>query len=148
MRGRNGSTSAENGNGASSLLTIVGESAQIAGKFKVADSIQIDCEIGGELSVGRQLVISEKGVVKANVQTVGAVIHGIYEGTMVATGEVEIASTGHVSGHIETNSLIIAKGGVFTGNVTKLEDTRVSAAAPPVGDWPVAVRGTQDTATA
>src|SRR5262249_22114011 len=68
MLGRNGST---NGDGksasATSLLTIVGESARIEGKFDIADSIEIECEIGGELSVGRKLVISQRGVVKANV---------------------------------------------------------------------------------
>jgi len=145
MLGRNGST---NGDGksasATSLLTIVGESARIEGKFDIADSIEIECEIGGELSVGRKLVISQRGVVKANVHTVDAVIQGTYEGTMIATGEVEIASTGRVSGHIETDSLVIAKGGVFTGNVTKsgggeskpvylLDDKRMTALANHVG---------------
>ena len=110
----------------------------------IADSIEIECEIGGELSVGRKLVISEKGVVKANVHTVDAVIMGTYEGTMIATGEVEIASTGRVSGHIETDSLVIAKGGAFTGNVTKsgggeskpvylLDDKRMNSMANHVG---------------
>jgi len=143
MLGQNGSTP-KNGKGAStvSLLTIVGESAQIEGKFNIADSIQIECEIGGELSVGHKLVISEKGVVKANVKTVDAVIQGTYEGTMVATGEVEIASTGRVNGHIETDALVIAKGGTFIGNVTKpgggkskpvylLDDKRTSLPAIP-----------------
>src|SRR5262249_18635227 len=119
MHGRNGSVNVGNGKGASSLLTIVGETARIEGKFEIADSIEIECEIGGELSGGRKLVISEKGVVRDSVQTVDAVIHGVYEGTMVATGEVEIASTGRVNGQIETDSLVIAKDGVFTGNVTK-----------------------------
>jgi len=87
-------------------------------------------------------VISEKGVVKANVKTVDAVIQGTYEGTMVATGEVEIASTGRVNGHIETDALVIAKGGTFIGNVTKpgggkskpvylLDDKRTSLPAIP-----------------
>src|SRR5947209_5855916 len=96
-------------------------------------------------AVGRpELVISEKGVVKANVHTVDAVIMGTYEGTMIATGEVEIASTGRVSGHIETDSLVIAKGGAFTGNVTKsgggeskpvylLDDKRMNSMANHVG---------------
>src|SRR5207249_12317796 len=112
MLGRNGSANGD-GKGASapSLLPIVGESGRIEGKFDIADSIEIECEIGGELSVGRKLVISEKGVVKANVHTVDAVIMGTYEGTMIATGEVEIASTGRVSGHIETDSLVSPKGG-------------------------------------
>ena len=151
MLGRNDSTSAENGKGTSpiSLLTIVGESARIEGKFEIADSIQIECEIGGELSVGHKLVIGQKGVVKANVHTVDAVIHGTYDGTMVATGEVEIASTGRVSGRIETDARVIAKGGTFTGDVIRpaggkskavypLDDKRVSSPTTPVGGWPVA----------
>jgi len=143
MHGRNGSTNTGNGKGTSSLLTIVGESARIEGKFDIADSIQIECEIGGELSIGHKLVISEKGVVRASVKTVDAVIHGTYEGTMIATGEVEITSTGHVNGQIETDSLVIAKGGVFNGNVTKptgglsnavyrLDDKRIGSPATPV----------------
>jgi len=104
------------------LLTIAGDSAKVEGKFDIADSIQIECEIGGELSVGGRLVIGDKGVVKANVKTVDAVIMGRYEGTMVATGDVEITDTGRVSGNITTDSLVISKGGFFNGNVTKINE--------------------------
>jgi len=112
----------ENGKPDSSvaLLTIVGERARIEGKFDIADSIQVECEVGGELNVGGKLVIGEKGVVNANVQTVDAIIMGHYEGTMVATGNVEITETGRVSGNITTDSLVISKGGFFNGNVTKM----------------------------
>ena len=114
---------AGNGNGHSiTLLTIVGEHAKMEGKFDIADSIQIECEVGGELNVGGKLVIGERGVVNANVQTVDAVIMGVYEGNMVATGNVEIASTGRVSGSIRTDSLVISKGGFFNGNVVKIKD--------------------------
>jgi len=112
-----------NGNGQSiTLLTVVGEHAKMDGKFDIADSIQIECEVSGELNVGGKLVIGEKGVVSANVQTVDAVIMGVYEGNMVATGNVEIASTGRVSGSIRTDSLVISKGGFFNGNVVKIKD--------------------------
>jgi cytoskeletal protein CcmA (bactofilin family) len=107
------------------LLTIVGEHARMEGKFEIADSIQIECEVGGELQVGGKLVIGEKGVVNANVQTVDAVIMGHYEGNMIATGNVEIAETGRVSGNIQTDSLVISKGGFFNGNVTKMKDAAV-----------------------
>ncbi len=116
----------ENGHGTSSapvtLLSIVGEDAKLEGKFQIADSIQIECEIGGELAVGGKLVIGETGVVRANVRTVDAIIMGQYEGDMVATGNVEIASTGRVGGNIETDSLVIAKGGFFNGNVRKMHE--------------------------
>jgi cytoskeletal protein CcmA (bactofilin family) len=104
------------------LLTVVGEHARMEGKFDITDSIQIECEVGGEINVGGKLVIGEKGVVSANVQTVDAVIMGQYEGNMVATGNVEIAETGRVTGNITTDSLVISKGGFFNGNITKIND--------------------------
>ncbi len=79
---------------ATTLLTIAGNSAKLEGKFDIADSIQIECEIGGELKVGGKLVIGHTGSVRAEVQNVDAIIHGEYEGNMVATGSVEITPTG------------------------------------------------------
>ena len=114
------------------LLTVVGEHAKMEGKFDIADSIQIECEIGGELNVSGKLVIGEKGVVNANVQTVDAVIMGQYDGNMVATGNVEITETGRVSGNIQTDSLVISKGGFFNGNVTKINEKTGQGVQRPV----------------
>ena len=104
------------------LLTVVGDRARMEGKFDIADSIQVECEVGGEMTVGGKLVIGEKGVVSANVQTVDAIIMGHYKGNMIATGNVEITQTGRVSGNITTDSLVISKGGFFNGNVTKMNE--------------------------
>lgn len=114
---------ADQGRSASStLLTIVGQRARMEGKFDIADSIQVECEVGGELNVGGNLVIGANGVVNANVHTVDAVIMGRYEGNMVASGNVEITESGQVTGNIQTDSLIISKGGFFNGNVTKTHE--------------------------
>ena len=112
------------------LLTVVGEAAKMEGKFDIADSIQIECEIGGELRVGGKLVIGEKGVVNANVETVDAIIMGHYDGNMTATGNVEIAATGRVSGNIKTDSLVISKGGFFNGNVSKIHEDTAAGQRP------------------
>ena len=121
-----------NGNAATpiTLLTVVGESAKMEGKFEIADSIQIECEVGGELRVGGKLVIGEKGVVNANVETVDAIIMGLYDGNMTATGNVEIAATGRVSGNIKTDSLVISKGGFFNGNISKIHEQEVPDQRP------------------
>ncbi|MFQ5962006.1 MAG: polymer-forming cytoskeletal protein [Candidatus Methylomirabilales bacterium] len=113
-----------------SLLTIVGAEAKLDGKFEIADSIQIECQVGGELKVGGTLVIGERGSVHANIQAVDAIIHGEYEGNMMATGSVEIMPTGRVEGNIETNSLVISKGGFFNGNVSKIKEAEEGK--PPV----------------
>jgi len=102
------------------LLTVLGESARLEGKFTIGDSIQIECEVAGEMNVEGKLEIAERGVVRADVNTVEAIIRGQYEGNMVATGNVEITATGRVSGNIETDSLVISKGGFFNGNVSKM----------------------------
>ncbi len=103
------------------LLTVLGKSARLEGKFIIQESIQIECEMAGEINVEGRLVIGDKGIVRADVNTVDALIQGIYEGKMVATGNIEITSTGRVSGNIETNSLMISKGALFNGNVSKLK---------------------------
>jgi cytoskeletal protein CcmA (bactofilin family) len=120
------------------LLTVVGSHAKVEGKFEIADSIQIECEVGGELNVGGKLVIGQHGRVTANVNTVDAVIMGSYDGNMVATGNVEITETGQVSGNIQTDSLVISKGGFFNGNVVKINDKPATAAtATPNAQRPV-----------
>jgi cytoskeletal protein CcmA (bactofilin family) len=103
------------------LFSVTGDFASIEGKFKINDSLHIECEIGGELDVGGRLVIGESGVVKADVRTVDALVLGSFEGSLIATGNVEIATTGKVVGSLKTDSLVIAKGGFFNGNVTRIE---------------------------
>ena len=125
-----GSTTKPSASSTTQLLSVLGGSAKIEGKFEISDSIQIECEVGGEMSVGGKLVIGQSGVVHADVRTVDAVIMGRYEGNLVATGDVEITATGQVTGNIETDSLVIAKGGFFNGNVVKIREAAGAQPAP------------------
>ena len=118
----------------STLLTVTGQTAKMQGRFEVADSLHIECEVGGELSVGGQLVIGEKGIVNADVRTVDALIQGAYTGNLIATGTVEITTTGRVTGNIETDSLVISKGGFFNGNVVRAQATAGAGVAPATED--------------
>lgn len=102
------------------LLTIVGNKARIEGKLDVSQSIEIGCEIVGEVIVDGQMVIQKEGVVSADVTTIDARIIGKFEGNMKGTGKVEITETGVVDGNIKTDSLIINEGGVFSGKVTRI----------------------------
>ncbi len=120
------------GNNSTHLFTVVGNDARLEGSFDVADSIQIECEVGGRMKVGKKLVIGEKGCVRADVQTVDVIIYGQYEGNMVATGSVEISPTGRVFGNIETHSLVISKGGLFNGHMAKLTESEAEGSLRPV----------------
>lgn len=134
--GEKGTPSGSSTDGSSSvsatLLGVTGSAAKLEGKFDITDSIEIECEVGGELRVGGRLVIGQRGCVRADVHTVDAIIHGEYAGNMVATGSVDITPTGRVDGNIKTNSLVISRGGLFNGNVTKLKESDVEAEKPPI----------------
>jgi len=104
------------------LLTIKGDSAKIEGKLIISKSIEIDCEIHGELIVDGQIIIQQSGYVNADVKTIDAIVNGVYEGNMEATGNVQITQSGKVNGNIKTDSLIIEKGGVFSGNVSRIKN--------------------------
>ena len=107
------------------LLTITGDSAKLEGKFDISQSIEIDCDVTGELQVNGQMVIQKDGFVNADVKTIDAEIIGRYEGNMEASGNVEIKETGIINGNIKTDSLIINKGGIFSGNVTRISTEEV-----------------------
>jgi cytoskeletal protein CcmA (bactofilin family) len=120
------------------LLTVLGAAARFEGRFLVEESIEVQCQLEGDLQVGGTLVIGERGEVSADVSTVNAVIHGQFEGNLKATGSVELAATARVAGNIESNELVIAKGAVFTGTVSRSEsaadqvaDTRSVATQTP-----------------
>lgn len=108
------------------LLTITGDSAKLEGKFNISQSIEIDCDVTGELEVNGQIVIQKDGFVNADVKTIDAEIIGRYEGNMEASGNVEIKETGIINGNVKTDSLIINKGGIFSGNVTRISAGEVA----------------------
>jgi cytoskeletal protein CcmA (bactofilin family) len=107
------------------LLTIVGDSASVDGKFKISQAIEIDCELKGKLTVDGKITIQKNGNVNADVKTNEAEIIGRYEGNLEATGNVEIKETGVAVGNIKTDSLIINKGGIFSGNVARISEEKI-----------------------
>jgi len=105
---------------ARTLMTIAGSSAKIEGNFTISESIEVDCEVKGSMTIDGQITIQKDGFVAADVKTEDAEIIGKYEGSMEATGKVVIKETGIVNGSIKTDSLIISEGGIFSGDVKRI----------------------------
>src|SRR2546428_14165190 len=94
MLGRNGSTNGDGkGGSAISLLTIVGESARIEGKFDIADSIEIECEIGGEPAAAPHVGGREKSGAPAHRPPLGAGAPRPYPGTTGGPGAAGASPT-------------------------------------------------------
>ena len=104
---------------------MVGDYAVLDGKFKISQSIEIDCELRGKLTVDGKITIQQNGFVSADVKTEEAEIIGRYVGDMEATGNVIIRETGVAMGNIKTDSLVINKGGIFNGNIMRMTEVQI-----------------------
>ncbi|MEA2015357.1 MAG: polymer-forming cytoskeletal protein [Actinomycetota bacterium] len=109
------------------LLTIAGNKARVEGKFDISQSIEVGCEVIGELKVDGQIVIQKEGSVSADVTTIDAKIIGKFDGNLKGTGKVEITETGVANGNIKTDSLVIKEGGIFSGKVTRISQEKKKA---------------------
>ena len=102
--------------GPTDLRSFLGEGTNITGEIKFTEIMRVDAEINGSIiSENGNLLVMEKGRIKATVQAGTVEVSGIIEGTVTARNSVKIHPTGRVYGDIYTPSLIIENGAVFDG---------------------------------
>ena len=101
----------------SKTLTIIAEGVSVEGKIFSHGSTRVDGKVSGEIISEKELIIGKEGKIDANVKTANAIISGYFKGEMIASGEVEITSTGRFVGNlIQKDALLtISKGGLFKG---------------------------------
>ena len=99
-------------------VTVIADGVKIEGKFYSPGTTRIEGNVTGDIESGGRLTIGKDGKVESNIKTKDAVIAGVFKGEMLASGEVEITSTGKFEGNLIQNDprLMISKGGVFQGN--------------------------------
>lgn len=107
----------ESENVMSKTLTIIAEGVFIQGKIFSHGTTRVDGKVNGEIISEKEFIIGKEGKVNANVKTSNAIISGYFKGEMIASGEVEITSTGRFVGNlIQKDALLtISKGGLFNG---------------------------------
>lgn len=93
--------------------------ARVEGRFETKETIEVSCEVKGEIIAGT-LIVAESGNIVGNVQVADAVIGGRFEGDLVATSSLEVGPTGMVVGTIYTDGLTIKRGARFLGHVKPL----------------------------
>ena len=119
-------TSSNSGSNGSRTVTVIGEDVMIEGKLHFNGSVRINGKVTGDIISNDLITVGKFGDVESNIRTRDAVIAGNYKGDMVATGVIEIKSTGKFTGNITQengSSLMIEKGGVFRGKSIVLGKT-------------------------
>jgi len=97
-------------------VAFLGENTSIEGKLSFHGTVRIDGHFKGQIYSDGTLIIGERGVVEADINTHSVVISGEVHGNINAAYSTEINSKGKVYGSIVTSSLVIHDGVVFEGN--------------------------------
>ncbi|MCV2403209.1 polymer-forming cytoskeletal protein [Marinomonas sp. C2222] len=95
--------------------TLIAEGCTVNGHIQVANALQIDGHVEGQIEASKLLRISRSGYVVGEITTERLIINGTFEGTCHAKF-VEILSSGHITGTIYSDNLTIEPGGKFNGN--------------------------------
>jgi len=99
-------------------VTVIADGVKIEGKFYSPGATRIEGNVTGDIESDGKLIIGKDGRVESKIKTRDAVIAGNFKGEMLASGDVEITSTGRFEGNLTQNDphLMISKGGVFQGS--------------------------------
>ena len=104
--------------------TVIGANVKLVGTLSDASEIIVHGRIEGEVISEKNINISETAFVKGPVSAELVQVAGEVQGSIVATGRLEIMPTGKVFGSITTKDLNIRSGAVFVGKSNMPEQNK------------------------
>ncbi|HHI87687.1 MAG TPA: polymer-forming cytoskeletal protein [Candidatus Cloacimonetes bacterium] len=98
------------------LDTIIGEHTKFKGEVNSEGGIRIDGEVEGKIICDGFLMIGEKALIKADIQSDEAIISGKVEGNITIEKKVELKSTASIQGDVIAKVLSMESGTQICGN--------------------------------
>jgi cytoskeletal protein CcmA (bactofilin family) len=88
---------------------------QIEGHLVLPGTFRIDGKVKGTISSERTLILGEHADIQGQIEGDTVVIHGTFEGLVIARTRVEIRAKGFLKGEVRTPCLIVEPGGTCEG---------------------------------
>lgn len=101
------------------------------GNLKTTRGVRVLGTVRGTIESNQYVHIEENAQVEADIVAAEVIIAGTYSGTLSCLQRVEIRATGHVSGKIETEKLMLHEGGYFDGELHMQKPAEKPNVAPP-----------------
>ncbi len=108
--------------------TIVGGGVTLSGKLEAKHNIQINGTFIGEIVAEGDVIVGSDGEVNAPIHAKNATIAGTVNGNVNVVNELDILSTGKISGDISAKALSVKRGGTLNGKCLmhgKLEEQKI-----------------------
>jgi cytoskeletal protein CcmA (bactofilin family) len=87
------------------------------GQLRTTRGVRVMGTVRGGIESSQYVHIEENAHVEADITAEEVVIAGEYSGKLTCRQRVEIRSTGRVTGHIDTQKLLLHEGGYFDGEL-------------------------------
>ena len=133
-----------------SVISIIGPGMTIVGDCETDGTVRVEGTVQGSVKAGKAVVIGKQGVVVGDVVTQDAVVSGRVEGLLVAASRLELQSTCHIEGEVQTRRMQLEEGAVLNGSVQMGGEPGKIAGRPELsaGGKSVDVSESRDAATA
>lgn len=103
---------------------------KLEGKLESTGTFRIDSAMKGTLVSAGTLILGEHATVEGEIAGNRVIIAGHFDGTIRATGRVDIQAKAVVAGDIYTRCLVIEPGAFFEGQCHMLTAAEPEAAKP------------------
>lgn len=97
---------------------VIGPSSYVSGVVHLEGFSRIDGKVDGEVTANGELLIGEKGVVRANISATRVRVLGQVIGDIECEEHLELGRGAEVHGNIKSPSLVIEDGVMFQGFCT------------------------------
>jgi cytoskeletal protein CcmA (bactofilin family) len=99
-------------------VACISQGIRIKGEITGSEDLFVDGPIEGKLQLTNgSLTVGPNGTVKADVTAREVIVRGRIEGKISGRDRVQLWSTGHVTGEVQTQRLAIEDGAVLRGKV-------------------------------
>ncbi len=120
--------------------TVIGADAVFKGELSFEGSVRIDGKFEGGIKTPGTVFVSQKGVVKAEVNAGSVTVDGSIEGNVVSSGRVQLNASCKLKGDVRAAKLQVAEGATWSG----ICEVGANAAKAPSSD--AAMRQISDAA--
>ena len=97
--------------------TVIPHGTKVHGTIQGRNGVRVAGFVEGEINVEGWVWIDKQGEVQGTVKAPGVIIEGQIKGDIESSEKIEVRASGRVTGNIRCNTLAVAEGGFFQGQV-------------------------------
>jgi cytoskeletal protein CcmA (bactofilin family) len=113
-------------------MSLVAAGDTFEGKLITTNGVRVLGTVRGSIESKSNIQVDEDALVEADLTAENVTIAGTYKGKLNCNGRLEITSTGHANGELDTGRILLHEGGFFEGTLHMKPDQPTAAPASGV----------------